>query len=224
MKKQMMLILLSCFILLILVGCNEDEPVVEIIEDRKIERASTLTISSSEFIKGDAEVLEAHFDEWQTGKVNLQYTGEEKMMAVSYDIYEKGKLTKSSGTIGTFFMDKYEGKLLISLIDEDKSDLQNYNLGLQISSESSSSYTNRDIPEIQFPAEAARTIWNLNKGITLHDKEEAIVWAYLANVNSIINPVILTDENLKKDYDFAFVIKVNLIDEEDYDMEGKQDG
>ncbi|MFS1512415.1 hypothetical protein VQL36_08275 [Chengkuizengella sp. SCS-71B] len=225
MKKRMILILLSCFTILILIGCNEDVPVMENVEDSKMERASTLTLSPSEFIKGDSEVLEAHFDDWQTGKVNLQYTGDEKLFAISYDIYEQGNITKSSPLISTFNKGKFDGKLLISLIDEDTSaDLKKYNLGLQIIDESSKSTVNSDIPEFQILDGAAHMIWKLNKEIILQEKEEAIVWGYLANENSLISPNILTEENLKKDYDFAFVIKVTLIDEEDYDMEGKQDG
>ncbi|NDI34426.1 hypothetical protein [Chengkuizengella sediminis] len=214
MKKRMMLILLSFFTILIIIGCNEYEPVVENVESSKMERASTLTLSPSEFIKGDAEVLEAHFDEWLTEKVNLQYTGDENMITVSYEIYEQGNITKSSPMISTFNKDKFDGKLLISLIDEDTSeDLKKYNFGLQITGGGSSSTVNGDIPEIQIPDGAMNMIWNLNKEIMIQEKEEAIVWAYLANEKSIISPMILTKENLKKDYDFALVIKVNLNDQ-----------
>ncbi|MDP5273872.1 hypothetical protein [Chengkuizengella axinellae] len=224
MKKRMKFFLFSCFILIILSSCNNEEAVIEMPEEVKTEIVPTLAISPAEFMKGDAQILATHFDDWQTGKVNIEYTGEEnKMIVLSYDIYKSGELVSSNGSMGSVMFGDYNGKLLISLMDEDTSDIQDYSLGLSLveNSGSASSAYSDDMPELQRPDMAASTIWSIHEKMNLNEKEEAVVWAYLVNENSIINPDILTEENLKKDYDFAFVVKIALMDEADYGKEIK---
>ncbi|WP_434511722.1 hypothetical protein [Desulfitobacterium sp. AusDCA] len=171
MKKIWVFIFLITILALSTVGCSQATTTNEDI----MPKDGIIRISPSSLFEGDTKKLEPHLG-LISGCVKVKYSGPKKYMNTIYEIWEEGKLKKSSGLLlGSLLGKNYDGEVSISLKNEATNDL-NPKYRLTVADGNGSSYTL--LPEIDMMLDGGRRPLTISKDIEISDDNKIAIWGY----------------------------------------------
>ena len=169
-----------------------------------------IRISPSSLFEGDTKKLEPHLG-LISGCVKLKYSGPKKYINTAYEIWEDGKLKKSSDLLSTSIDNSYDGEISVSLKNESTDDIkQVYRLTVADTVAGNCGSSSEIVPEIVFP-DGGRSPRNINKVIEISDDKEIAVWGYVVQKDTVILNEESIEESAKK-ASWAFVFKISMSD------------
>jgi len=202
MKRICVFSLLVLVLSLSVVGCSKATG----IKEDNMPANGIIRISPSSLFEGDAKKLEPHLG-LLSGCVKVKYSGPKKYINTAYEIWEDGKMKKSSAPLSTSIEKNYDGEVSVSLKNESTDDIkQVYRLTVAANSASSSGI----VPEIVFP-DGGRSPRNIDKVIEISDDKEIAVWGYVVQKDMVILNEESIEESAKK-ASLAFVFKISMSD------------
>ncbi|MDP5273875.1 hypothetical protein [Chengkuizengella axinellae] len=184
-------------ILVSLIGCESTS-------DSEFE-SGMLTIQPIDFFKEDTKYLEPHLD-WLTGRFEVKYSGPEKFMNLSIEVYEKGKLIDSRGLLRFDIKKNKE----ISFSIQDHKDQKELKKLIFTSEDLNDGGSGTYIFNIEFDDDvnSPSGIHYIEDEIKILEGNEAIIWGYFSTEEDYIDN---SDELLN--YDWVFVLKASLVDD-----------
>lgn len=207
MKKIWVFIFLITILALSTVGCSQATTTNEDI----MPKDGIIRISPSSLFEGDTKKLEPHLG-LISGCVKVKYSGPKKYMNTIYEIWEEGKLKKSSGLLlGSLLGKNYDGEVSISLKNEATNDL-NPKYRLTVADGNGSSYTL--LPEIDMVLDGGRRPLTISKDIEISDDNKIAIWGYANYKGGIV--VSSLDKGLEEsaqEASWAIVFKIYMSNE-----------
>ncbi|NDI34429.1 hypothetical protein EPK97_06590 [Chengkuizengella sediminis] len=166
--------------------------------------SGVLIISPDDFFKDDTKYLEPHLG-WITGSFHINYSGPEKYLNISMEVYENGQLIKSSKLMESE-INMEDSQMSFSIQDHV------YQEGLKkliITSEDLNGTSSIMEFDIEFDDHLRASGYTyLNDEIKITEGNEAIIWGYfLTEENRIRTP---NDEHDLLEYDRVFALKASL--------------
>lgn len=202
-KKICVYLLLVLVSSLSIIGCSKATG----FKENNMPANGIIRISPSSLFEGDTKKLEPHLG-LISGCVKVKYSGPKKYINTAYEIWEYGKMKKSSDPLSTSIEKNYDGEVSVSLLNESTDDIkQVYRLTVAANSASSSGI----VPEIVFP-DGGRSPRNINKVIEISDDKEIAVWGYVVQKDGSYQNEESIEESARK-ASWAFVLKISINDE-----------
>ncbi|MBM7647384.1 hypothetical protein JOC78_000305 [Bacillus ectoiniformans] len=195
--KKIILTLVAVAIGFLLSACSSEEP-----KSQK----GYLTIEPSQLFVGDTKKLEPHMG-LIGGAVHLKYDGDYKILQTKYEIWEKGKLTKSSNAFGTSFEEGLDDELTFSL----KTNENMFDAVLAVSS-NKKGYSSSHFSVPKFNEEYAYGPVPIEESIKVKEGKDEAMWGLIANKDGRISSEGDINKAAKV-ADWAFVVKVSIEEE-----------
>lgn len=172
-----------------------------------------IRISPSSLFEGDTKKLEPHLD-LISGCVKIKYSGPKKYMSTSYEIWEEGKLKKTSALLyGSLIEKNYDGEVSISLKNKSSDDLDP-KYKLTIANENGSGAFSF-VPEITIPLDGGRRPLTIMKDTEVSDNNKVAVWGYATYKDGIIQSSLDKGiEESAKEASWAIVFKIYMSNED----------
>jgi len=168
-------------------------------------------IEPSSLFEGDTKKLEPHLG-WSTGAVKVKYQGDKKILNVSCETWEKGKLVQTFGSLGAGIEGSFDGEVSVSLKDDDGAGQNRYLATIVVSDKQGYSSSKVYVPKFNESATSstATSPKPLSAPIEVSDEQTTAVWGLMAGEGTNISRSDESIEAMAQRVEWAFVLKLSF--------------